>query len=350
MREIKNEFFGKNLSEFLKKWIENQKIEVPLDDEKVFETLKKGKTSGLYLLDDRYARRLLKEFKPETFKDLFLFVAIYKAYKIVYDREMVKAFLKGRKDPASIDYIHPELEPIISETYGIIIFKDQIEEILTKIGGFSKKDAEKLRKALGKLDLFEIEKYGKKFIEGGVKRGIDKDTSYEILRSCSDYRIPQLEREYIMELTLLIYLQLYFNENIIKYAKEKKQKPICLSHIFANIEDDKFLNKLKRWVKKNGCSMMDGEGESILDIDFDIAIIDRRKIDKRAWDGYVAYTEEVNFRSRKEFIIKDDPLLILYDDIRDWKLPELTRIFQIKPDSKKADNFIFKILNTYLKF
>ncbi len=350
MSETKNEFFGKNLSESLKKWIENRKIEVPLDDGKVFEALKKGKTSGLYLLDDNYARKLLKEFKPETFKDLFLFVAIYKAYNILYDREMVKAFLKGRNNPASIDYIYPEIESIISETYGIILFKDQIEGIFTKIGGLSEKDSVKFRKAFGKLDLFEINKYGKKFIDGGVKKGIDKNTLKKILKLCAGYRIPQLERGYIMELAFLIYIQLYFNENIIKYIKEKKQKPICISHIFTNIEDEKFLNKLKRWVKKNGCSMMDGEGESISAIDFDIAIIDRRKIDKKAWDGYVAYTEEVNSKGGKGFIIKDDPLLILYDNIRDWKLPNLTRIFQIEPDSKKADNFILNILNNYLKF
>ncbi|RLE32890.1 MAG: DNA polymerase III subunit alpha, partial [Acidobacteria bacterium] len=141
-----------------------------LDDPSVYELFAAGDTDGIFQFESSGMKEVLRKVQPQVFADLTALNALYRPGPMAFIDDFT-ARKQGRK---KITYILPELEEILGETYGIIVFQEQVMRIAVKIGGFSMAKADILRKAMGKKKQEIIDREGENFIDGGVANGFPK--------------------------------------------------------------------------------------------------------------------------------------------------------------------------------
>jgi len=151
---------------------------IPLDDKKTYELLSAGKTIGVFQLESSGMRDLLRRLKPEKFTDLIHCLALYRPGPI--GTGMVSDFIERKHGRQPVSYLHPKLEPVLKETYGIIVYQEQVMKIASELAGFSLAEADILRRAISKKIPEEMEAQRKKFIEGCIKNGIPEATAVKI--------------------------------------------------------------------------------------------------------------------------------------------------------------------------
>lgn len=159
---------------------------IPLDDSKTFKLLAQGDTTGVFQLESAGMRRYLKELKPTVFEDIIAMVALYRPGPMAE----IPRFITGKNDAGSITYPHPSLEPVLKDTYGVIVFQEQITSLLQLIAGYSPGQADLVRKAIGKKkrDIMEAEK--PRFVEGCLKQGLTKagaEKLWSLIQPFADY-------------------------------------------------------------------------------------------------------------------------------------------------------------------
>ena len=151
---------------------------VALDDPQTYRLLSEGKTLGIFQLESRGMTDLIVKMQPETFEDLIALLALYRPGPI--SSGMVDDFIKRKKNPRAIEYELPELEPVLRETYGVIVYQEQVMQIANVLGGFSLGEADLLRRAMGKKKPEEMAKMQSKFVEGAVGKGFPGDRASHV--------------------------------------------------------------------------------------------------------------------------------------------------------------------------
>jgi len=152
--------------------------EVPLDDPKTFDLLVRGEGVGVFQLESSGMRNLLRDLKPEVFDDLIALVALYRPGPL--GSGMVEDFIKSKHGEKTVEYLHPILEPILKDTYGVILYQEQVMRIASDMGGFTLGEADLLRRAMGKKKPEIIANLKAQFIEGAAKNNIDESISKQI--------------------------------------------------------------------------------------------------------------------------------------------------------------------------
>ncbi|HET7059991.1 MAG TPA: DNA polymerase III subunit alpha [Candidatus Saccharimonadales bacterium] len=144
--------------------------EIPNDDEKTFELLQRGDTTGVFQFESSGMKRYLKELKPTVFEDVATMGALYRPGPMV----QIPNFIQGKNNPGHVKYLHKSLEPVLSETYGAMVYQEQIIKLLQMVAGYSAGEADLVRKAIGKKkrDIMKAEE--PKFINGCLKQGLTK--------------------------------------------------------------------------------------------------------------------------------------------------------------------------------
>ncbi|MCX7769526.1 MAG: DNA polymerase III subunit alpha [Proteobacteria bacterium] len=145
---------------------------LPLDDPKVYELISNGDTTGVFQLESSGMKQLLRKLKPSTFEDIIAANALYRPGPL--GSGMDKEFIARKHGHVKVEYEIPELEEILKDTYGVIVYQEQVMLIATKIADFSKSEADTLRKAMSKKLAEELDKLENDFIERAVKKGHDK--------------------------------------------------------------------------------------------------------------------------------------------------------------------------------
>ena len=137
-------------------------------DTKTYEFLRTGQTQGVFQLESSGMRDLIRRLGPTCFADVAAIIALYRPGPMAY----IPTFIERKKNPARIAYVHPMLEEILSETYGIIVYQEQVMEIAQKMGGFSMGQGDILRKAMGKKNEELMAKMKVLFLEGAAGKGV----------------------------------------------------------------------------------------------------------------------------------------------------------------------------------
>ncbi len=144
---------------------------VPLDDQKTFELLQKGSTTGVFQLESAGMKRYLKDLKPTMFEDIIAMVALYRPGPM----QWIEDFIARKHGQRKIEYMHPAMEPSLKNTYGVIVYQEQVMQISKEMCNFTGGQADTLRKAIGKKNLEVMAKLKNDFIEGAIKTvGADK--------------------------------------------------------------------------------------------------------------------------------------------------------------------------------
>jgi len=159
-----------------------------LEDKKVYELLSNGQTVGVFQLESKGMQRLLKELKPSNIYEIISAIALYRPGPL--ESGLVKQFVQSKHDKSKIQYLHPDLEEILKETYGVIVYQEQIMQIAVKFANFTLAQADDLRKAMGKKKPEIMEKYKEIFIQGCIKNGYDEQlakTLFDIIEKFAGY-------------------------------------------------------------------------------------------------------------------------------------------------------------------
>lgn len=151
---------------------------VPLEDLKTFEIFQRGDTDGIFQFESSGMREYLKRSKPDKFEDLIVLNALYRPGPL--GSGMAETFVNRKLGKEEITYIFPELEEILWDTYGIIVFQEQVMRISVKIAGFTMGKADQMRKIMGKKQVQKLPAIEKEFIEGATKKGFNKKKVVEL--------------------------------------------------------------------------------------------------------------------------------------------------------------------------
>ena len=159
---------------------------LPFDDAKTFALLSSGKTTGIFQLESSGMRDLLSGFKPDRFEDIIAIIALYRPGPM----DLIPDFIKRKQGKVPIVYELPELEPILKDTYGVIVYQEQVMAIANTVAGFSLGQADILRRAMGKKKPEEMEKLRVKFLEGARQNKIAEKKAeklYELIQKFAGY-------------------------------------------------------------------------------------------------------------------------------------------------------------------
>ncbi len=149
---------------------------LPLDDEAAFKVLQDAHTTGVFQLESSGMKRYLKQLKPTVFEDIIAMVALYRPGPMEY----IPDFIGGKHGTKQVEYLHPTLEPILKNTYGVAVYQEQLMQIARDLAGFTLGEADVLRKAVGKKIKELVAEQREKFIEGCVKTGVGKKIGEQV--------------------------------------------------------------------------------------------------------------------------------------------------------------------------
>ena len=161
-------------------------LEISNDDTKTFELLQKADTTGIFQLESSGMKRYLKELKPTLFEDIVAIGALYRPGPM----SEIPNFIKGKNEPNSITYLHESLKPILEETYGVIVYQEQIIKLLQLVAGYTAGEADLVRKAIGKKNRAIMAAEEPKFIKGCINQGLSKKSAqklWELIQPFADY-------------------------------------------------------------------------------------------------------------------------------------------------------------------
>lgn len=143
---------------------------LPLDDQATYELFQRAETTGVFQMESSGMKRYLKQLKPTVFEDLIAMVALYRPGPMEY----IPDFISGKHGTTEVKYLHPKLEPILENTYGVAVYQEQLMQIARDLAGFSLGEADVLRKAVGKKIIELVEQQRENFVEGCIKNGISE--------------------------------------------------------------------------------------------------------------------------------------------------------------------------------
>ncbi len=142
---------------------------VPVDDAKTFEMLGEGSAVGVFQLESSGMRSTLRSMKPDTLEDIIALVSLYRPGPM----ENIPTYIERKQGHEQPDYLHPMLEEVLKETYGVIIYQEQVMQIAQILSGYSLGEADLLRRAMGKKKKEEMDKQRKRFIDGAKENNVD---------------------------------------------------------------------------------------------------------------------------------------------------------------------------------
>lgn len=146
---------------------------IPLNDEKTFTLLQQAHTNGVFQLESSGMQDVLRKLKPESFEDIVAVNALYRPGPM----EFIATYIARKQGEEKIDYLHPDLEPILQRTYGVLVYQEQIMQIANQIAGFSLGQADLLRRAVSKKNKEEMQHLEQDFIKGCRKKGYSDDVA-----------------------------------------------------------------------------------------------------------------------------------------------------------------------------
>ncbi|MGA7676864.1 MAG: DNA polymerase III subunit alpha [Dehalococcoidia bacterium] len=182
---------------------------IPLNDAVTFELLASGETGGIFQLESAGMRRYIKELKPTTFNDIAAMVALYRPGPM----EHIPTFIKAKHGIESIRYPHPDVKKILEETYGVIVYQDQVLHIVQALAGYSLGQADIFRKAMGKKIPEVMKKERQNFINGARKNGVSAEIAAEIFALIEPFAGYAFNKAHSVSYALIAYETAYLKAN-----------------------------------------------------------------------------------------------------------------------------------------
>jgi DNA polymerase-3 subunit alpha len=182
---------------------------LPLDDKPSYELLAKADTAGVFQLESTGMRDSLKRLKPDRFEDIIAMVALYRPGPM----DNIPTYIHRKHGEEEVDCLHKMLEPILKETYGVIIYQEQVMQIAQVMAGYSLGEADLLRRAMGKKDKNEMAKQQARFVEGALKNGVKKEDAVYIFELVDKFAGYGFNKSHAAAYALVSYHTAYLKAN-----------------------------------------------------------------------------------------------------------------------------------------
>ncbi len=182
---------------------------LPLDDKPSYEMLALGDSAGVFQLESTGMRSVLKGLKPDKFEDIIAIVALYRPGPM----DNIPTYVDRKHGRDTVEYPHPILEDILSETYGVIIYQEQVMQIAQVMSGYSLGEADILRRAMGKKIKEEMDKQRGRFCDGAVERGIDGEKASYIFDLVTKFASYGFNKSHAAAYALVAYQTAYMKAN-----------------------------------------------------------------------------------------------------------------------------------------
>jgi DNA polymerase-3 subunit alpha len=286
---------------------------LPLDDEETYRLLSRGETDGVFQLESAGMKDLLVNFKPDRIEDVIALIAAYRPGPM----QMIPDFIARKHGKQQITYELPQLEPILKETYGIILYQEQVMQIANVIGGYTMSQADTLRKVMGKKQIADMEKEKPRFLEGAKKQNINASKAISIWDQMEKFAAYGFNKSHSAAYAMITYQTAYLKahypvaflaalltsekdnrDKIIKHMTNCKEMSINIlppdineSQKDFSISDDNIrfgLAAVKNVGEAAIESVMDirGEGEFTSFMDF-LCRVDLRKVNRRVLESLI---------------------------------------------------------------
>src|SRR6266576_67070 len=193
---------------------EQRGIEIDLehlafDDPKTYELISTADTHGVFQLEGAGMRRMLMDMRPQSFEDVSAAIALFRPGPMIN----IPAFIARKQSREPIEYMHERLEPILRETYGVMIYQEQVMMAARELAGFTMSEADILRSAMGKKDKAKMAKQRTKFISGAVERGIAQATADSLFDAIAKFAEYGFNRAHSAAYGLIAYQTAYLKTN-----------------------------------------------------------------------------------------------------------------------------------------
>ena len=182
---------------------------LPMDDAKTFDLLSSGETSGVFQLESSGMRRYIKELRPRSLDEIAAMVALYRPGPM----EHIPTYIKAKADPKLIEYVHPALEDILKETYGVIVYQEQVLFIVRALASYSLGQADIFRKAMGKKIAEVMQKQKSTFMAGAAKNGFSKEIAEQVFALIEPFAGYAFNKAHAFSYALVAYQTAYLKAN-----------------------------------------------------------------------------------------------------------------------------------------
>ena len=178
---------------------------IPIDDAKTYKFISSGQTEGVFQLESAGMRQVLTRLQPETIDDIIACIALYRPGPM----DSIPTYIERRHNKSKISYKTPLLEPILSSTYGCIVYQEQVMQIFSKIAGYSYGRADIVRRAMSKKKEEEMKKEHDVFISGAISNGVDEKTASELFEEMESFAKYAFNKSHAAAYAIISYRTAY---------------------------------------------------------------------------------------------------------------------------------------------
>lgn len=326
---------------------------IPFDDKKVFQLLSRGDTTGIFQLESDGIRNVLKRLKPEHFEDIIAVISLYRPGPM----EEIPTYIARRHNPSEVQYLHEDLEPILKNTYGVIIYQEQIMQIASKFANFNYGEADILRRAMSKKNRTVLESERQHFVQGALANGYSEHLSgqiFDLILKFADYGFARAHAvSYSKIAYIMCYLKVYFpnyfyaqilSNNIgnekktVQLMEEAKQQG--LNVLPPNVNESHWFYKATSKGIYLSLGAIKGVGYQSVKI-----IVDERK-KNGPYDDFIDFTRRLSKRVKSRKLLEALILVGAFDTLGKNRATLLQTIDQVLDDVSQVeqDSFIIERL------
>ena len=211
--------------------------DIPLNDEKTLDIFRNVKTEGIFQFESAGMKNTLRKFKVKKFSDLAAVLALFRPGPM----QNIDSYIRRMEGKEKIDYLHEDLKPILEETYGIIVYQEQIMQIANKMAGFSLGEADVLRRAMSKKKTDLMNEQKDKFIKGAVSRGYKEEIANKVFDYIDKFAAYGFNKSHSVSYSLISYQMAYLKAHYSNYYMK-----YLLSMVIGNeIKTKEYINECK---------------------------------------------------------------------------------------------------------
>ena len=188
-------------------------MRIPLDDAKTYALIRAVDTVGVFQLESEGMKNLIRKMQPDCFEDIVATIALFRPGPM----ENIPEYLDRREHPEKVDYIHPSLQPILQNTYGIMIYQEQIMQVAQTMAGFTLGKADNLRKAISKKKGEELRRMQAEFISGALRKGYDEALAQKVYALIMKFANYGFNRSHSVAYGMIAYQLAYLKANAPLY-------------------------------------------------------------------------------------------------------------------------------------
>lgn len=287
--------------------------EIPMSDSAIYTLMSSGDSAGVFQFEGDGITDALKKIKPTCFEDIMAINALYRPGPM----DMIPEYTKRKHGESKVEYLFPELESILNETYGIIIYQEQVQLIASKIASYSLGEADLLRRAMGKKIASEMAQQKDRFVSGALKNGFDKKKSEELFELMAEFanygfnkshsaaycviaaQTAWLKHYYPVEFfAALLSTEMSDTDKVVRYIKLCRRRGIKIQPPHVNFSDYKF--NVKGDVVYYSLGAIKGVGEAAVQ-----AIIEAREsLPTKQFESLQQFFETVDLRRVNKKVVE----------------------------------------------